>query len=141
MGASCADGRGHLSMNLRPSGIGSSARRSLGADATLTAATNLAIAHGLLHRNIAARLLGPHGRGELAAIQTTPSFFGSFAMIGMPEALVYFSAQKPAQQDVIWGPQSGSPGGSAPFTAAAYLAMPLLLHAQGPVLWQLHDGT
>ena len=109
------------------------ARRSLGADAGVTAAANLAIAAmGFCTGIIAARMLGPHGRGELAAIQTTASCIGSFAMIGMPEALVYFTAQKPAQAGRYLGTASGlSLVASAPFMAAAYLAMPLLLHAQG----------
>jgi O-antigen/teichoic acid export membrane protein len=108
-------------------------QRSLSADASVTAVTNLAVAAmGFCTGIITARMLGPHGRGELAAIQTTPSFIGSFAMIGMPEALVYFSAQQPAQAGRYLVTAAGlSLGASVPFIAVAYLAMPLLLHAQG----------
>ena len=43
----------------------------------------------------AARLLGPAGRGELAAIETWPAFLAVVGGIGISEALVYFSARKP----------------------------------------------
>jgi O-antigen/teichoic acid export membrane protein len=67
----------------------------------------------------------------LAAIQTTPGAFATLAMIGVPEALVYFSAQQ--------GGDAGRYLGTAialaltaciPFSAVAYLAMPLMLRAQ-----------
>jgi O-antigen/teichoic acid export membrane protein len=44
-----------------------------------------------------ARLLGPSGRGELAAIQTLPSFLGMLALLGLPSAVGYFSARRPAE--------------------------------------------
>jgi len=72
------------------------ATNPFGAGAALTAAANLAIAVlSIVTGVVSARLLGPHGRGELAAIQTTPGFLASLAMLGMPEALTYFSAQEP----------------------------------------------
>lgn len=49
---------------------------------------------GLTTGVLAARLLGPRGRGELAAIQTWGSVIGIVATLGLPEALVYFSARK-----------------------------------------------
>ena len=79
----------------------------------------------------AARLLGPAGRGELAAIQTWGAFLSIVAMLGMGEALVYFAAREPAR--------AGSYTSSAvilallgcfPFLAFGYLAMPVLLSAQ-----------
>lgn len=50
---------------------------------------------GLLTGIISARLLGPVGRGQLAAIQLWPGFLGSLALIGQAEALPYFSAKSP----------------------------------------------
>ena len=63
---------------------------------SLVMTANLVIAVlGLVTGVISARILGPAGRGELAAIQTFPSFIASVAMLGMPEAVVFFSSQKP----------------------------------------------
>jgi O-antigen/teichoic acid export membrane protein len=87
----------------------------------------LFLASGML----AARLLGPKGRGELAAIQMWGLFLGTFALIGMPDALNYFTARTPGR--------SGSYAASAvvlallggiPLLGLAYLMMPLLLSAQ-----------
>jgi len=49
---------------------------------------------GLASGLLAARLLGPERRGELAAIQSWPMLFAALAMLGMPEALVYFSSRE-----------------------------------------------
>src|ERR1700728_3512098 len=101
-------------------------QRSLGADASLTALTNLAIgAMGFCTGIISARMLGAHGRGELAAIQTTPSVIASLAMIGMPEALVYFSAREPEQSGSYLGTAASlSLISSLPFVVLAWLSMP-----------------
>ena len=106
--------------------------RSRSADASLTAGTNIAIAIvGLCTGIASARLLGPHGRGELAAIQTTASAFATFAMIGAPEALVYFSAQQNADAGRYLGTAIAlALTACIPFSAVAYLAMPWMLRAQ-----------
>ena len=44
---------------------------------------------------LAARLLGPDGRGALAAIQLWPGAIATFAMLGLPEAVAYFGARQP----------------------------------------------
>lgn len=107
-------------------------QRSLSADATLTAVTNLAMgAMGFCTGIITARMLGPHGRGELAAIQTTPSVIATFAMIGMPEALVYFSAREPDRSGRYLGTAVAlALTACIPFMLLAWLTMPLLIHAQ-----------
>src|SRR6202030_2462068 len=82
-----------------PSDICSGARgaSAFATNTVITAATNIALAVlGMVSGILAARLLGPHGRGELAAIQTWPSFIASLAMLGMPEAVVYYSARAPS---------------------------------------------
>src|SRR5437868_7402069 len=61
-----------------------------------TAGTNVSIAvlssvAGIL----AARLLGPEGRGELAAAIVWAGMIGVFASTGLPQALTYFAAQEP----------------------------------------------
>jgi len=108
------------------------------ANTVLTAGANVVLAGlGMVSGILAARLLGPHGRGELAAIQSWPSFIASLAMLGMPEAIVYYSARDQAAA----GRYLGSAIvlaliSSVPFMVAAYLLMPLLLHAQTPtILW------
>ncbi len=103
-----------------------------GSSAVLTAGTNIVLAmFGLVTGVLAARLLGPDGRGELAAIQTWPSFIATIAMLGMPQAVVYYAARE--------SDRAGSYLASAvtlavalqvPFIVVGYLAMPLLLSAQ-----------
>ena len=107
-------------------------RRSLINSMAITMAGNgLTSALWLTSGMLAARLLGPKGRGELAAIQMWGLFLASFALIGMPDALVYFTAREPQR--------SGSYTASAvmlallggiPLLGLAYLAMPFLLSAQ-----------
>jgi len=80
---------------------------------------------------LAARLLGPQGRGELAAIQTWGLFLATFAMIGMPDALVYFAAREPARSaSFTVSAVLLALFGGIPFLCLAYLAMPHLLSAQ-----------
>jgi O-antigen/teichoic acid export membrane protein len=102
------------------------------ANASLTAATNLVMALlGMGSGILAARLLGPRGRGELAAIQTWPSFIATIAMLGMIEATIYYSACDPERTSRYVG--SGSALAliaSIPFMLCGYLAMPFLLAAQ-----------
>src|ERR1700676_2919106 len=107
-------------------------RRSLGSSMAITIGGNrLASMLWLVSGMLAARLLGPQGRGELAAIQTWGIFLSTFALLGMPDALVYFTAREPAR--------SGSYTATAvllaflggiPLLGLAYLAMPRLLSAQ-----------
>jgi len=46
---------------------------------------------------LAARLLGPDGRGGLAAIQLWPGAIATFAMLGLPESIAYFGAREPGR--------------------------------------------
>ncbi|MGO9059419.1 MAG: oligosaccharide flippase family protein [Candidatus Binataceae bacterium] len=119
------------------SGIWRGSRGSLlGADALLTLVTNLALGtFGVFTGVFVARLLGPHARGELAAIQTWPSFVGTLAMIGMGEAVVYYSAREPDQAGRYLA--SGlilAGSASIPFAGLAYIVMPRLLSAQSPAV-------
>lgn len=60
----------------------------------LTVAVNGSIAlAGLITGPLCARLLGPSGRGELAAIQNLYWVVAILAMLGMPEATLYFTAR------------------------------------------------
>ncbi len=108
----------------------------LAANTTLTAATNVVLAAlGMVSGILAARMLGPHGRGELAAIQTWPSSVATIAMLGMPEAVVYFCAREPSQAGrCLSSAVIVALASSVPFLAAAFPLMPLLLHAQTPAI-------
>jgi O-antigen/teichoic acid export membrane protein len=109
---------------------------SFGANTVFTVAANLTIAAmGMGTGIIAARLLGAQGRGELAAIQTWPSFIGALAMMGMPEAIIYHSARDSGAAGEYLG--SGillAVIASLPFMPVAYFMMPVLLHAQSPTI-------
>jgi O-antigen/teichoic acid export membrane protein len=108
------------------------AERSFHADATLTAVTNLALAAmGFCTGIIAARMLGPHGRGELAAIQAWPLFIATLSVLGMSEAVVYYSARdEPAAGRYLGSAILVASMSSVPFSVVGYVLMPLMLHAQ-----------
>jgi O-antigen/teichoic acid export membrane protein len=107
---------------------------AFGANTALNATTNVVQAVlGMLTGIMAARLLGPHGRGELAAIQTWPTLIGYLSLLGTGDALVYYAAREPARTGVYLG--------SAvllalvvcgPVVLLAYLVLPLALSAQSP---------
>ncbi len=103
-----------------------------GSDVLLTVATNVLLAMvGLFTGVLAARLLGPTGRGELAAIQMWPSFIATMAMLGLPEALVYFCAREPDRAGRYLGSAvTLALVSSLPFTTAGYFLVPVLLAAQ-----------
>jgi O-antigen/teichoic acid export membrane protein len=79
----------------------------------------------------AARLLGAEGRGELAAIQTWPTFVASLAMLGLADSLVYFSARDPARAGQLLASSMWlGLVSSVPFTAVGYIGLPILLAGQ-----------
>lgn len=115
-----------------------SKRRSYVANTALNAAANTILAGlGMVSGVLAARLLGPHGRGELAAIQTWPGFIGSLAMLGLHDALAYYSARSPSEAGgYLASAMVVALASSLPFMVLGYLAMPWLLHAQTPgIVW------
>src|SRR6266851_3508043 len=69
---------------------------AFGANTLISAAVNVLLAIlALVTGVLAARLLGPQGRGELVAIQTWPTLIGTLALLGTGESLVYYTAQEP----------------------------------------------
>jgi O-antigen/teichoic acid export membrane protein len=63
-----------------------------------TAAANGALSLiGLLTGMLAARLLGPEGRGQLAAAQAWPLFLATLGSFGLTEAVAYFVARAPSR--------------------------------------------
>jgi O-antigen/teichoic acid export membrane protein len=97
-----------------------------------TSGTNLLLALlGLVTGSCAARLLGPAGRGELAAIQMWPTVLATVGNLGLPHALTFYSAQSTEQA----GRYLGSASvlillASVPFMAAGYVFLPHALSAQ-----------
>lgn len=109
---------------------GAGARR----DVLVTVVANVALlVAGAFTGVVVARMLGPSGRGELAAIQLWPSVLSSVSLIGLPEALVYFCARD--------GRRAGAYTGSAvvlalaPAVVVALLGIfitPVVLRPHGP---------
>lgn len=102
----------------------------------LTVTTNGFIAlAGLVTGPLCARLLGPAGRGELAAIQNLFWFVGILAMLGMPEATLYFTARQKNEGGRILLSATTLVLLVAPlFLLAVYRFVPVLLAAQSPSL-------
>jgi O-antigen/teichoic acid export membrane protein len=80
---------------------------------------------------LAARLLGANGRGELTAIWIYPILISNLALLGLPEALVYFTARQPDSAGrllttcIFTGLSI-----TIPVLLAAYYLLPKLLDAQ-----------
>jgi O-antigen/teichoic acid export membrane protein len=67
-------------------------------DLGVTFVTNFLLAvTGFATGTLAARLLGPDGRGQLAAVQIWPTFLAGIAALGLPEAVIYFGAREPGE--------------------------------------------
>lgn len=81
-----------------------------------------------------ARLLGPDGRGRLAAIQNWPAFIGILATMGLGDALVYFPGRHPGRTGRYFG-SAVSLGllASGVSVVVGYWLMPSLLAAQSPL--------
>jgi O-antigen/teichoic acid export membrane protein len=103
-----------------------------------TAVTNgLLGAIGIMTGVISARWLGPAGRGELAAIQMWPSLLASLAMIGLPDAVVYFCAKHPSESRRYLVTAGVLVLSLMPaFALAGYLVIPHVLSAQSPRIIQ-----
>lgn len=75
-----------------------------------------------------ARLLGPGGRGELAAIQAWPTVIAGAAMFGVQDAIVFFGAREPhrAARFAVTG-TALLLALSLPVMGGAWLALPYLM--------------
>ncbi len=107
-------------------------RNAFGANAALSAATNLALAAlGMTSGILAARLLGPRGRGELAAIQTWPMLIGYLSVLGLGDALIYYAAREREHAGMYLGSAvSLTALVSGPIILLAYFVIPFALSAQ-----------
>jgi O-antigen/teichoic acid export membrane protein len=99
---------------------------------TVTLGVNILLsAIGLITGPLAAHLLGPAGRGDLAAIQTWPTFFTALALCGIPEAVVYFSARFPRKAgQYMTAAVILTLLIAVPVIIVAYFLLPILLAAQ-----------
>ncbi len=94
--------------------------------------TNILLAFlGVCSGLLAARILGPAGRGELAAIQTSPVFIAVLAMLGMPEALAYYVAKNPEKiGEYLTSGVFVVLAMAVTFVVAGYYGMPYILKSQ-----------
>lgn len=87
---------------------------------------------GLATGTLAARLLGPSGRGELVAIQTVPVLLAALALVGLPSAVTYYTAGSTARAR---GLLASAVAVCMPVTAvlvgAGWLVLPPLLDHHG----------
>lgn len=106
----------------------------------LTFGTNLGIM-GLtfVTGTLNARLLGPVGRGELAAIQNIPAALGTIALLGLPSAVGYYSAHRPREARALTVTAALiCLAASLPVMLIGYLMMPWALASQPPPV--VHDA-
>jgi len=103
----------------------------------LTTGTNGLLALlAVLTGSLAARLLEPSGRGELAAIQMWPALLASVANLGLPQALTFHAARSPDAAGRYMGSAVCVAAlASVPFFILGYFILPSVLSAQpGEVL-------
>ncbi len=82
---------------------------------------------------IAARVLGPTGEGELAAIQTWPMLLATIAMLGIPEALVFYISRTPERSgQFVSTAVTIAMASSLLVGVVAWVFLPDLLSAQRP---------
>jgi stage V sporulation protein B len=86
---------------------------------------------GFITGTVAARLLGPAARGELAAIQLSGALLATFATLGLSESTTLFSARDPENsRSYVSSAMVLSIFVGAPILLLGYLAIPYLLSAQ-----------
>lgn len=90
---------------------------------------------GFATGTIAARILGPAARGELAAIQITGALLATFATLGLSEAATLYCAREPNRaRSYVSSAMLLSLIVGAPVFFIGYLAVPYLLSAQTAVV-------
>jgi O-antigen/teichoic acid export membrane protein len=117
---------------MRALNLSSRLKFGFGGEVLVTFASSLSLfAIGFGSSVLVARLLGPVGRGELAAIQLWSSFFATLALVGLPEAIVFFTGQEPERSGQHFLNSAVLAFGLGfPLILLGYLLFPLLLSAQ-----------
>lgn len=97
----------------------------------------LIVATAIVSGPLAARLLGPSGRGELAAVQNIYLLVAYGSMFGLAEGTLFFVARSPAKSVRILATSSFMVlAGAAVFILASYFVAPAVLKGQSPgTLW------
>jgi O-antigen/teichoic acid export membrane protein len=98
-------------------------------------ATAVVLACGVLTGLIAARSLGPAGRGELAAITVWAAILVFAGAFGLPEAVAYFSAADRRSRDRVWTTgQLGAVGLGLAVAVIGWWAIPTVFHGDDAAL-------
>lgn len=107
---------------------------SFSSDVLLTMGTNLFMAMLILITGpLSARILGPEGRGELAAIQLWAPFLSIPIMLGLPAAVVYYAARERENAGIYTlSSMVLNCAAALLILPLAYFLLPLLLRAQNP---------
>lgn len=93
------------------------------------------LACGIVTGLIAARSLGPTGRGELAIIVVWASTLLYAGSLGLPHAVAYFAAARPASADRVWTTgQAGAVVVGFLVTVAGWWLIPAVLSDQSTSL-------
>jgi len=106
-------------------------------------ATAVILGCGVVTGLIAARSLGPAGRGELAAITTWASVLLFAGAFGLPEAVAYFTAADRGSRDRVWTTgQAGAVVLGVLVAIIGWWAIPLAFRADdaalaGAIRWYL----
>lgn len=103
-----------------------------GSNVLLTMTTNLLLMGlAITTGSLAARLLGPTGRGELAAIQNWPALIATFGTLGVEKAVAYFCGREPkAAGRTLTTALALIMTLALPLMVLGYVLMPWLLAAQ-----------
>lgn len=102
-----------------------------------TLATNaVLLAIGVISGSVSARLLGPSGRGSLAAILFWPNLLAAVGLVGLPEAVTYSVGRWTMQESstAAVGFAGAAITGVATMTVSI-LALPLLIGGDRSSLW------
>jgi O-antigen/teichoic acid export membrane protein len=102
----------------------------------LTMGTNLFVmACAIGPAILAARALGPSGRGELAAALVWSSLLGAVAQLGLPQALTFFAAtRRLASSELILGAVSMGLVQGAVVGVATVAALPLIVRVRPEIV-------
>jgi O-antigen/teichoic acid export membrane protein len=105
-----------------------------GSHLLFTVSTNIVLAFlALASGSLAARILGVAGRGELAAIQIWPTFLAGFSILGLSEAIVYFTAKESQLAGrYLVSAISLTLLVSVPIMGLGYFLIPIFLASQAP---------
>jgi antigen flippase len=97
-----------------------------------TLATNLFIAAvALVSGPLAARILGPSGRGDLAAVQNIYWLTALISLLGLSEGTLFFVARSPAKSGQILSTSACLVAASAPVCMLiGYFVVPIVLRGQ-----------